>query len=196
MTIVRTARLTLEPVTTRNAGELWQVMQCPDLREFQDVPRLAREEFERRVGARPKRLHARAAGRFEWLIYGLKPRIALGWISLRLGDQPPGAAELGYSLLSAHRGRGYATEATRAIVEAAFTTSDIARVDACCVPDNAPSRRLLARLGFAHTKVERNGAVVRGTAVDVMVFELKREEWAAQGGSANSIVIPASRNPR
>jgi hypothetical protein len=62
MTVLRTTRLRLEPVTARNAAMLWRVMQAPQLREFQDVPRYTRAEFERRVAQRPKRLHARAVG--------------------------------------------------------------------------------------------------------------------------------------
>ena len=194
MTPIRTERLSLEPVTSEagNATALWRLMQSPDLREFQDVPRLTRDEFERRVERRPQRLHARASGRFEWLIYKTRTRAALGWISLRLGDNTPGVGEVGYSLLGEYRGHGYASEAVSGLLESVFASSDIARVEACCVPDNAPSRKLLSRLGFAQRKVQRNGAVVRGRTVDVIVFELKREEWNAYGSSANSIVIPAS----
>jgi len=197
MTVLRTTRLRLEPVTARNAAMLWRVMQAPQLREFQDVPRYTRAEFERRVAQRPKRLHARAVGRFEWLVIPLTSRVAAGWVSLRLGDHAPGVAEVGYSLLEAFRGRGLALEATEAIVAAAFATSDIARVEACCVPENAASRRILERLHFVQTKLQHHGAVVRGQAVDIVVFEQTREHWAAlQAGSANSIETPASPTPK
>jgi len=197
VTTLRTARLRLEPVTARNAASLWKVMQAPNLREFQDVPRYTRQEFERRVAQRPKRLHARAVGRFEWLVLPLNSRVPAGWVSLRLGDHAPGVAEVGYSLLDAFRGRGFAVEATEAIVGVAFGTSDIARVEACCVQDNLASRHVLERLSFVHTKVQHHGAVVRGQAVDIAVFEHTRESWAAlQAGSANSIDTPASRAPK
>jgi len=192
-----TDRLVLEPVTVENAAALLRVMLSANLREFQDVPRYTRDEFERRVAQRPKRLHARAIGRFEWLILPGPAAAPVGWVSLRLGDHAPGIAEIGYSLLSGHRGRGYAYEACVAVVAAAFGTSDIARVEACCVPENLPSRKLLERLGFAQTKHQRNGAVVRGRAVDIVVYQLRREEWAAaHAGSANSIATSATPKPK
>jgi ribosomal-protein-alanine N-acetyltransferase len=195
MRALTTARLALEPVTVENAAALLRVMQAAHLREFQDVPRYTREEFERRVAQRPKRLHARAIGRFEWLIVPRGGSSPVGWVSLRLGDHAPGVAEIGYSLIYAHRRRGYAFEACVAVVGAAFGTSDIARVEACCVPENAPSRRLLERLGFAEIKQQRNGAVVRGRAVDIIVYQLAREDWA-QAGSANSIATSATPKPK
>jgi RimJ/RimL family protein N-acetyltransferase len=188
--LLRTQRLRLEPVTVDNAAALLRVMQSGHLREFQDVPRYTREEFERRVAQRPKRLHARAIGRFEWLIVPEGSSAPAGWVSLRLGDHAPGVAEIGYSLLLPQRGRGYAFEACVAVIEAAFATSDIARVEACCVPENAASRTLLERLKFTQTKYQRNGAVVRGRAVDIVVYRLAREAWA-QAGSANSIATSA-----
>jgi RimJ/RimL family protein N-acetyltransferase len=197
VTPIETARLRLEPVTARNAAQLWKVMQAPNLREFQDVPRYTRQEFERRVAQRPKRLHVRAIGRFEWLVIPLGSRVAAGWVSLRLGDHAPGVAEVGYSLLDEFRGKGYAVEATEAIVAVAFGTSDIARVEACFVPENVASRKVLERIGFSQIKVQHHGAVVRGQAVDIVVFDRTREHWAAaQAGSANSTVTPASRTPK
>jgi hypothetical protein len=44
--------------------------------------------------------------------------------------------------------------------------------------------------------MQKSGAVVRGRAVDIVVYEFKREQWQAQLGSANSILIPASSKPK
>ncbi len=177
MTSIRTARLLLDPVTPRSAIVLWRIMQSAHLREFQDVPRYTREEFARRVASRPTRLDGRAVGRFEWLIRDSATEVPLGWISLRVGDHARGVAEIGYSVLAPHRGSGYASEAALAVVGAAFERAALRRVDACCLPANEPSRRLLVRLGFAEPKLQQAGAVVRGRPVDVLVFELTRERW-------------------
>jgi len=192
-----TSRLRLDSVTPATAGVLWRLMQAPHMREFQDVPRLGRDEFARRVAQRPKHFDARVLGRYEWLVTLADKRRPIGWVSLRVGEQPRNAAEIGYSLLAQYRMQGFATEAVRALVAAAFERSDLARIDACCVPGNVASRRLLERIGFTFTKSQRNAAVVRGRAVDVVVYELRRERYVlAQSGSANSIVMPASRNPK
>jgi ribosomal-protein-alanine N-acetyltransferase len=197
MKSLSTPNLALDPVTPRNAAHLWRVMQAAHLREYQDVPRFTKEEFEQRVAQRPKRLNARAAGRFEWLVTLAASRVAIGWVSLRIGEASRGTAEIGYSLLAPYRGNGYALEATCSVIEAGFAGSDLTQIDACCLPENEASRRLLDRLGFREVKLQRNGAVVRGRAVDIVIYELKRETWSARyDGSANSIVMPASPKPK
>ncbi len=186
MNRIETTRLVLEPVTPANAMMLWRIMQSAHLREYQDVPRHTRDEFQRRVEARPKQFDSRALGRFEWLVVARESNQAIGWVSLRVGDGGRGTAEIGYSILATHRGTGYASEASRAVVDFAFERSDLRQVDACCVPANAASRRLLARIGFHEVRVQRNGAIVRGRPVDIVIFELQREVWeksAALGGT-------------
>ncbi len=175
-----TERLVLDPVTVENAPTLWKIMQSGGLREFQDVPRNTREEFVRRVASRPKRFDSYAIGRFEWLVILREGDVAVGWVSLRVGDHARGSAEIGYSLLAAHRGRGYASEAARAIVDDAFATSELRQIEACCVPANVASRALLAGIGFDETRVQKNGAIVRGRPVDIVLFELSRERYEAQ----------------
>ncbi len=174
-----TERLVLEPVTPQNANVLWRIMQSAHLREFQDVPRYTREEFERRVAARPKQFDSVAVGRFEWLLVLAEDREAIGWVSLRVGDHSRGTAELAYSILSAYRQAGYAAEAARAVVEFAFERGDARVLEACCVPANVASRRLLGRIGFTEMRVQRNGAIVRGRPVDIVIFELTRANWMA-----------------
>jgi ribosomal-protein-alanine N-acetyltransferase len=179
MKAVETARLSLEPVTTANAATLWRVMQRPHLREFQDVPRVSCEEFTRRVATRPHRFDGRLSGRFEWLVRLRTSAACIGWVSLRVGDGEKHSAEIGYSLLLAARGHGYAREAVRAVMGIAFKRTDLVRVEACCVPTNMPSRKLLADLGFEELRTQTRGAVVRGQAVDIIVYELRREAWEA-----------------
>jgi RimJ/RimL family protein N-acetyltransferase len=200
VTPIDTKRLHLEPVTAANAGVLWRIMQMRLLREYQDVPRYTRDDFVRRVAARPRRFDGRATGRFEWLVVIRATREPVGWISLRLGEQHRGTAEIGYSIVTGYRSGGYATEAAVALIDYAFEETALRKIDACCVPENLPSRRLLARAGFVEMRTQHNGAIVRGKPVDIVIYELHRERWetmrsgrsGAQASSENSIEIPAS----
>ncbi|HYZ16149.1 MAG TPA: GNAT family N-acetyltransferase, partial [Candidatus Acidoferrum sp.] len=109
MKTLRTERIALSPVDARNARELWEVLNAPDLRKYQDIPRVRAEEFERQVRARPKTLRPGVIGRFEWLLRVREDHAAIGWISLRVNDRTPRVGEVGYSLLQSARGKGYAT---------------------------------------------------------------------------------------
>lgn len=177
MKAIHTARLRLEPVDPRNARVLWALLNGPDLRKYQDIPRLPVEEFERQVRARPRALRAHATGRFEWIIYAGEPAAAVGWISLRVNDRAAVLGEVGYSLTEQARGRGYATEALSALVDETFASSELQEVQACCVPENVPSRSVLERSGFHEERTIPGGAVIRGRHVDVVLYRLHRAEW-------------------
>lgn len=56
--------------------------------------------------------------------------------------------ELGYVFHPDHWGRGYASEAVRALLDAAFEGWGVRRVVARCNPANTASWRLLERVGF------------------------------------------------
>jgi aminoglycoside 6'-N-acetyltransferase len=170
-------RVALVPVDTRNARELWQVLNGPDLRRYQDIPRVRAEEFERQVRARPKMLRPGATGRFEWLVKVGDPVAAVGWISLRVNDRSPRIGEVGYSLLPEARGRGFATDALRAMIDEAFGAAELDEVQACIVPENVASRAVLDRVGFREERMLRGGAVIRGRHVDVLLFTVTRATW-------------------
>ena len=60
----------------------------------------------------------------------------------------PDAVEIGYRVFGTHRGHGYATEAVTAMMAWATATFGIGCFVASVSPDNLPSLRLVARLGF------------------------------------------------
>jgi RimJ/RimL family protein N-acetyltransferase len=171
------ARVVLIPIDAGNARELWDVLNSPDLRKYQDIPRVRVEEFERQVRARPKALRPSATGRFEWLLKAGSPVTALGWISLRVNDRTPRIGEVGYSLMLDARGNGYASEALQAVIDEAFSAGELDEVQACIVPANTASRSVLDRTGFREERMLRSGAVIRGRHVDVLLFSLTRAAW-------------------
>ena len=178
MRTILTQRLRLVPVTSANAGVLWEVLQAPDLRDYQDLPDVNRSQFVRIVGARPKRFGAGVAGRFEWLLHQVEGGGApLGWVSLRVGEATRTTAEVGYSVVHAHRGHGIATEAVAALVEEGFTRARLREIRAYCLPENASSRAVLRRNGFEEAGTLPRGATVQGKPVDVIAHSLERERW-------------------
>jgi ribosomal-protein-alanine N-acetyltransferase len=177
MRTLHTERMVLDPVDGKNARDLWGVLNSPDLRKYQDIPRVRVEEFERQVRARPKALRPNTAGRFEWLLRAGTPLVPVGWISLRVGDRSPRVGEVGYSLVMEARSQGYASEALQAVVDEAFAAAELDEVQACIVPENEASRRVLDRTGFREERLLGGGAVIRGRHVDVLLFTRTRAEW-------------------
>jgi ribosomal-protein-alanine N-acetyltransferase len=80
-----------------------------------------------------------------WAIVRRDGGDVIGTIELRL--RPP-RAEFGYALARAWWGRGYATEAARAVVAWAIEQPAIHRVWTTCAVDNAASARVLEKAGL------------------------------------------------
>lgn len=180
MKTIRTTRLELVPVTVANAGVLWDVLQSPDLRDFQDLPNVERASFLRTIEARPTRLRPGSFGRFEWLLQLRGGSEPLGWVSLRIGEVDRSSGEIGYSVVSLHRGRGFASEAVAGLVAEGFRAAGLRRIRAFCLPENAASRAVLRRSGFEEDGTLPRGATVQGRPVDVMGHTLERETWETE----------------
>ena len=75
-----------------------------------------------------------------------------------------GTVEVGYSIVPDYRGRGFAFEATRALIDQAFERPGILRVIAGCLDDNLASIKVLEKLGMRHA----------GSAGEMLRFELRK----------------------
>ena len=79
--------------------------------------------------------------------------------------------EIGYWCRTGMTGRGYATEAVRAVAAFAFDTLEANRVEIRCDPRNRPSARVAERAGFLLEGELRNQARgTDGTLRNTLVF--------------------------
>ena len=101
----------------------------------------------------------------------------LGWCSLTRWDPDNRSASLGYILDDHAWGSGYATEAVRALLQWAFDTLDLNRVQAEADTRNAASARVLEKLGFVLEGTLREDCVVNGEVSDSWVYGLLRRDW-------------------
>jgi [ribosomal protein S5]-alanine N-acetyltransferase len=97
-------------------------------------------------------------------------------------------AELGYWVGVPHWGRGYATEAARAMVAFAFDTLHLHRVQALHLTRNPASGRVLQKVGMIFEGVHRGYYVKGGRPEDVARYAALAPEWSAThstiGGAA------------
>jgi RimJ/RimL family protein N-acetyltransferase len=108
----------------------------------------------------------------------------LGWWCLtRRGDahdeEEPATGWLGYRLLRAAWGQGYATEGARALLELAFDTLGLERVRAETMAVNTRSRAVLERLGMhaVQTWVGEWEDPLPGWEQGEVVYLLTESDW-------------------
>ncbi len=101
----------------------------------------------------------------------------LGWCGLTRYNPDYRSASLGYCLTDAAWGHGYATEAAGALLQWAFESLDLNRVQAEADTRNAASARVLEKLGFVREGTLREDCVVDGDVSDSWVYGLLEREW-------------------
>ena len=94
----------------------------------------------------------------------------------QLDRHPP---EIGYWLGVKHWGKGYATEAVRAVIDHAFTDLDCEAIQSAARVTNPASRRVLEKCGFQWTGAGllRIRAIASSAPIDR--FRLDRGLWAS-----------------
>lgn len=111
---------------------------------------------------------------------GFEARTFVGWWSASSFEGRPEISGIGYRLRAVGSGRGLATEGARAMIRRAFACRDIGRVFATTMAANAGSRRVLEKLGMAHTATwaaqEEKQQIPSWTYGEVG-YELTRAEW-------------------
>jgi len=100
--------------------------------------------------------------------------------SCGLGRRPSGAVELGYWIARTSWGRGFATEAGKALVDIARTLG-LAQLEASHFIDNPASARVLEKLGFESTGiVAPRMNCARGEEVPARLMRLRLAAAAAK----------------
>jgi ribosomal-protein-alanine N-acetyltransferase len=108
---------------------------------------LTRVAFRRRLRRQAEEIAGDES--FAFLIFDSTSDELLG--GLTLGGIRRGvaqAATLGYWMGAPHAGKGRMTRAVAAVVRFGFDSLRLHRIEAACIPDNAPSIALLERNGF------------------------------------------------
>jgi ribosomal-protein-alanine N-acetyltransferase len=101
----------------------------------------------------------------------------VGTLLLFKHDEASARLEVGYVLGRACWGQGLMHEALRAVLQHALTQAGIRRVEAEVNPDNAPSCRLLQRLGFVLEGRARQRWTAKGHTYDTLLFGLLASDW-------------------
>lgn len=103
----------------------------------------------------------------------------VGDLGIHLPAEAEGSIEFGISIAPVRQGRGYATEALRAVFELVFGRLGRHRIHASVDPRNLASMAMLRSLGMRQEAHHRESLWLRGEWVDDVVFALLAREWHA-----------------
>lgn len=87
------------------------------------------------------------------------------------------SADFGYVLHRDFWGKGYTTEAARALLHYGFDALKLHRIIATCDPANAASRRVLEKLGMRHEGTFVKDSLMKGEWRNSLLYAILEEEW-------------------
>ena len=180
-----TPRLRLRPYRREDAPELFALYSDPRVVRYWSFP--AWTSPAQASAYLDRALSEMAEGRtLPWAVARRVDDCLVGTVTLFALAPGQGRAELGSSLLPALQGQGHATEAVRAALAYGFDALGLRRIEADVDPRNAPSRRVLERLGFVQEGLARARWFVGGETCDSVLYGLLAAEFRR---------VPAPREP-
>lgn len=166
-----TRRLTLEPVASGRAGDLWAAAEAslPELRLWMAWAASSSLEETRDFAAKAEA--AWAAGQ-AYHFSMLRGADVIGAISIEVRQPVDRIGELGYWVRTDHAGQGVATEAGASMLDFGFGELGLHRLELRAGTGNRASQRVAEKLGFQREGMLRQASLGAEAAYDCYVYGL------------------------
>jgi RimJ/RimL family protein N-acetyltransferase len=168
--------LLLRPFTQADAGAIFALHSNAHVLRYWDAPPWSERARAERFIAACKQMEEEGSGA-RVVIERAADRVFIGWCGLVKWNPDFRSATMGYCLSDAAWGQGFATEAAGALLQWAFATLNLNRVQAQTDTRNTASGRVLEKLGFVREGTLREDCIVDGEVSDSWVYGLLRRQW-------------------
>ncbi|GAB3261988.1 GNAT family N-acetyltransferase [Nocardioides dilutus] len=179
---LHTERLTLRMATPEDLPAVFEIRSLPAVGQWMpDLP----TSYDAWVLAQGER------GGVERMVVVLLGEVLIGhlylhvedaWSQTEVRDQATRSqAEIGWAFDPAHQGEGYATEAVRELLRVCFEDLGVRRVVALAFADNAPSLRVMEKVGMRREALMVRESLHRELGwVDGVSYALLADEWVSR----------------
>ncbi len=165
-TVANTQRLTIELMSADDEALLWELDQDPKVMKYINGGKISSlETIQNVMIPRMEKYRNPQKGWGLWKVMIKENNQFIGWVLVRpmefFSDQPEYSnLELGWRFMQSSWGKGYATEAAKAVMDAlikAFaspgsTDYKIKALSAIAMPDNKASIGIMKKLGMQYVK--------------------------------------------
>jgi ribosomal-protein-alanine N-acetyltransferase len=115
---------------------------------------------------------------YPFLVFRIADGVLVGGVTLanvRRGIVQAGT--IGYWVGEAFVSQGYMTAALRVLIPFIFSELNLHRIEAACIPSNAPSVRVLEKCGFVREGLARRYLCINGVWQDHLLFGMLNEDF-------------------
>ena len=177
---LETERLILRRLTRADAENLFLLESDPAVMRFINGGKpTPREVIENEMLPWLLGEYRHAEGYGVWAAIEKSTGDFIGRVSLRAHEGGLEKVELGYRLRRSAWGKGYATEASRALVDKGFSELGARRIFAETMTVNAASRRVMEKVGLKFVRVFHDSwpETIDGAEEGDVEYALTRSEW-------------------
>lgn len=114
---------------------------------------------------------------YRWAIIDKNSNECIGQIAYFLVDNKNHFAEIEYCIGSDFQCKGFATEATKAVISYGFEKINLHKVQICTKTINKPSKRVIEKCGFTYEGTLRDYFYMDGEYVGRLYFSMLRSEF-------------------
>lgn len=173
-----TTRLLLRPFAERDAEVIYALQSNPRVLRYWDSPPWTDHSRADAFIAACRKMEEDGSGA-RFAVETRNDNAFVGWCSMFRWNPIYRSLGIGYCFDEPTWGKGYATEAVRAMLKWAYGALDLNRVEAELDTRNAASARVLEKLGFEREGLRREDCIVAGEVSDSWIYGLLRRDWKA-----------------
>ncbi|MEK7631540.1 MAG: GNAT family protein [Patescibacteria group bacterium] len=184
LTFLETEQLILRPIEQADLPHLVRWINKPEMRNFLAVRTPNSSNAEADWLAQITRPSNPPADIVLAIVHKKGPRL-IGLTGLHQIDWINRRAVTGSYLGEAcDRGKGYGKASKLAMLEYAFNTLDLRKINSEANADNVASQKCLLACGYTHEGVRRQHLLIAGKAVDSILFGITQDEWRQRNAPA------------
>lgn len=167
--------VTLRELRTEDAASLFALLTTEEVARFISPPPSSVEGFEKFI---EWTLRQRTAGTYACFAVTLKGfDTAIGIFQVRAGDAGFETAEWGFAVGSAFWGTGVFQEGAGMLLEFAFDTLNVRRLEARAAVQNGRGNSALIKMGAVQEAILRKSFVKNGRTYDQVLFAILESDW-------------------
>ena len=114
---------------------------------------------------------------FRWAVILKENGECIGQAAYFLVDEHNHFGEIEYCIGKKYQGRGYATEATKALIDYGFKSINYHKVQICVRPSNTPSCKVIEKCGFVYEGTLRDYFYMNGHYEGRKYYSILKSEW-------------------